>query len=460
MASSSHAGRIFYVEDDVPTGRIVKAIAEKEGYALRLIPSGKDFLKLLPEDPPDLCLLDLTLPDASGLDLLDKLRRSHPNIPAIVVTASESVEDVVAAMKMGASDYVTKPVNARRLAVSLRNALRLGEQQVELARLRSEVQQENGPESLVGSSTAMESLRSLIRKVAPSEATILVMGENGTGKELVARALHFSSPRAPRPLVDVNCAALTETLLESELFGHEMGAFTGASGRRAGKFEQAHGGTLFLDEIGDMPLSTQAKILRVLQERTFQRVGGTERIAVDVRVICATNRDLEEAVRRNEFRKDLFYRVNTLVIEVPALRDRAADIPELARHFLARAARHEKRPVDVLSPAALEALAIHSWPGNVRELQHAIERAVLVCETGEVRPEHLPPAILRGSPAGPPSGAAEGNLVEAVERLERAMILDALRDNGWVKARAARALGLTERMIAYKMQNLGIDKPQ
>jgi two-component system NtrC family response regulator len=458
MASSTHAGRIFYVEDDVPTGRVVKAIAEKEGYALRLISSGKDFLRLLSEAPPDLCLLDLHLPDASGLELLEKLRRSRPDIPAIVVTASESVEDVVTAMRLGASDYVTKPINSGRLTVSIRNALLLGEQQAELARLRSQVQEENGPECLVGASPAMESLRSLLRKAAPSEATILVMGENGTGKELAARALHFCSPRARKPLVDVNCAALTETLLESELFGHEQGAFTGASSRRQGKFEQAHGGTLFLDEIGDMPLSTQAKILRVLQEQSFQRVGGNERIEVNVRVICATNRDLEEAVRRNEFRKDLFYRVNTLVIEVPPLRDRAADIPELARHFLARAARREGRAVDRLAPAALEGLAAHSWPGNVRELQHAIERAVLVCEGEEIRPEHLPPAVLRNSPA-PPAAGGGGNLIEAVERLERAMILDALRNHGGVKARAARALGLTERMIAYKMQNLGIDKP-
>ncbi len=458
MGSIQRAVRVVYVEDDVTVGRVVKAIAEKEGYTLRLVPSGKDFLKLLAEDPPDLCLLDLTLPDASGLDLLEKLRQAHPGAPAIVVTASESVGDVVSAMRLGASDYVTKPVDARRLAVSMRNALRLGQQQIEIARLRTEVQSENGPESLVGSSAAMEALRALIRKVAPSETTILVMGENGTGKELAARALHFSSPRAPRPFVDVNCAALTETLLESEIFGHEQGAFTGASGRRRGKFEQAHGGTLFLDEIGDMPLSTQAKILRVLQERTFQRVGGEAKIEVDVRVLCATNRDLEEAVRQNQFRKDLFYRVNTLVIEIPPLRGHAEDIPELARHFLARAARREKRPAAGIAPDALDALGRHAWPGNVRELQHAIDRAVLVCEGDEIRREHLPPAILRDSPAGPPAGE-EGNLVEAVERLERSMILEALQKHGWIKARAARALGLTERMIAYKMQNLGIDRP-
>jgi len=458
MGASHILGRIIYVEDDAATARVVKAIAEREGFSLRILPSGKDFLRHLQEPPPDLCLMDLTLPDASGLDLLEKLRETHPGVPAVVITASDSVKDAVAAMKRGACDYVTKPVDAPRLGVILRNALRLGNQQREIARLRSEVQGEYGPECLVGSSPAMESLRALIRRVAPSETTILIMGENGTGKELVARAIHYSGPRAPKPFVDVNSAALTETLLESELFGHEQGAFTGASARRAGKFEQAHGGTLFLDEIGDMPPSTQAKILRVLQERTFQRVGGSEKIEVDVRVLCATNRNLEEAVRQGQFRKDLFYRVNTLVLEVPPLREHPEDIPELARHFLARAARREKRPVTEISPAALEALRHHSWPGNVRELQHAIDRAVLLCEGNEILPEHLPPAVLR-RPAGEPEGGNEGNLLRAVERLERAMILEALQKHGWVKARAARTLGITERMIAYKMQNLGISPP-
>jgi DNA-binding NtrC family response regulator len=452
------SAKVLFVEDDAASARLVKGIAEKEGYAIRLAASGKEFLKLLAEEPPDLFLVDLTLPDASGLDLLEKARQARPEAPAIVVTASDDVKDAVSAMKLGASDYVTKPFDAQRLVVSLRNALKLGEQQEEISRLRKEVEQETGPESLVGFTPAMEKLRGLLRKAAASDATVLVFGENGTGKELVARSLHYAGARASKPFVDVNCAALTETLLESELFGHEQGAFTGATARRRGKFEQAHGGTLFLDEIGDMPLATQAKMLRVLQERRFQRVGGEEKIEVDVRVVCATNRDLEKAVADNAFRKDLYYRVNTLVIEVPPLRERVADIAELSRHFLARAARREKRSIDRISTAAVEALSRHSWPGNVRELQHAVDRAVLVCEGSEIRPDDLPPAVLRLTPATP-SGPASGNLVEAVERLERAMILEALEKNGWVKARAARALGLTERIISYKMDTLGIARP-
>jgi DNA-binding NtrC family response regulator len=462
-APQEPVGRILYVEDDVAAARLVKAHVEKDGHSLRICPSGRDFMSRVEEERPDLCLIDLNLPDASGMDLLRQLREQYPSLPAIVVTASGKIEHAVASMKLGASDYVTKPVDAPRLSVSLRNALRLGEQHREIARLRSEVRREQGPEALVGDTPAIQQMRALIRKVGPSDATILVTGENGTGKELVARALHFSSPRQAKPFVDVNCAALAESLLESELFGHEQGAFTGASSRRRGKFEQAHGGTLLLDEIGDMPLATQAKILRVLQERSFQRVGGEERLSVDVRVLCATNQDLEKAVGEGRFRKDLYYRINTVVVEVPPLRARAADIPSLALHFMARAARHEKRPISGISPDALRALQAHTWPGNVRELEHALERAVLVCDGGEIRPEHLPPAVQRGGGPAPGAGAVAAppaaGLVEAVERLERAMILEALDRNAGIKARAARALGITERMISYKMQNLGIDRP-
>ena len=303
----------------------------------------------------------------------------------------------------------------------------------------------------------MDGLRKTIRRAAASDATVLIIGESGTGKELVARGLHASGPRAAGPYIDVNSAALTETLLESELFGHEKGAFTSAIARRRGKFEQAHGGTLFLDEIGDMPLPTQAKMLRVLQERAFQRVGGDERINVDVRVICATNRILEEDAKKGTFRSDLFYRINTFVIEIPPLRERAADIPDLARHFQARANRHEKRQVQGFAPKAMEALCSHLWPGNVRELQHAVERGVLVCDGEEIRPEDLPPAVLRGQ-AAPAKADEGGGLIETVERLERSMILAALDKHGWVKSRAARALGVTERILSYKMTNLGIEK--
>jgi DNA-binding NtrC family response regulator len=449
--------RILYVEDDAASARLVKAIAEKEGYSIDLVATEKECLKAVADDPPDLLLIDLTLPDASGLDLLQKIREKQPAIPAIIVTASDSIQDVIGAMKRGAADYLTKPIDTRRMVVSLANAVKMTRQQNAIARLVEQVEEAYSPEHLVGASTAMERVRQLIRRAASSEATVLIVGESGTGKELVARALHAAGPRVRGPFIDVNSAALTETLLESELFGHEKGAFTSAIARRRGKFEQAHGGTIFLDEIGDMPMATQAKMLRVLQERAFQRVGGDEKIAVDVRVICATNRTLEELVEKGAFRKDLFYRINTLVIDIPALRDRLGDIPELARHFLARTNRAEKRSVQEISGPTMEALCSHSWPGHVRELQHAIERAVLVCDGDELLPEHLPPAVLRAHPLPGPAHEKEG-LIEAVERLERSMIFAALEKNGWVKARTARALGVTERILAYKMNNLGIEK--
>ncbi|HVR86660.1 MAG TPA: sigma-54 dependent transcriptional regulator [Planctomycetota bacterium] len=451
--------RVLYVEDDPTSARLVKMIAEKEGYAVALAASERECMKAIAEDLPGLFLLDLTLPDGSGLDLMSRLKEKHPSIPAIVVTASDSIQDVIGAMQRGAVDYMTKPVDARRMLVSMANALKLSTQQNEIARLRADVSEAYSPEQLVGSSPAMDRVRQHIRRAASSEATVLIFGESGTGKELVARALHAAGPRVAGPFVDVNSAALAETLLESELFGHEKGAFTSAVSRRRGKFEQADGGTIFLDEIGDMPQPTQAKMLRVLQERAFQRVGGDERINVNVRVICATNRNLEDDTRKGTFRKDLFYRINTFVIEIPALRERVTDIPELARHFLARTNRTEKRQVQDISASAMEALCSHPWPGNIRELQHAIERAVLVCDADEILPEHLPPAVIREQAAPPPGGESQG-LIEAVERMERSMILAAMDRNSWVKARAARALGVTERILAYKMNNLGIEKPQ
>jgi DNA-binding NtrC family response regulator len=461
--SEKSSAEILYVEDDSVSGRLVQSIVEREGYRIRVVSSGQEFLKILAENKPDLVLLDLHLPDASGLDLLAKSRFRYPDVPAIMITASNVVSDVISALKGGAVDYVTKPVEHQRLVVSVANALKMLRQQQDLAKLRSELNETYRLEHIIGNTPAMETVRELIRQAAPSDATVMILGESGTGKELVARALHYSSPRATKPFVDVNCAALTETLIESELFGHERGAFTSAISRRRGKFEQANGGSLFLDEIGDMPLSTQAKMLRVLQERTFQRVGGEEKISVNVRVICATNRDLEQAVQTGAFRNDLLYRVNLFVIDVPPLRERAADVAELARHFLAVAGRSGKHTAHAISDSALAALCEHHWPGNVRELQNAVERALMICRDEEIQLAHLPPAVLRGKSAiaVPTENAAisQGrNLVEAVEAFERGLILEALEKSDWNKTQAARLLGVTRRILSYKVTTLGIDK--
>ena len=331
-------------------------------------------------------------------------------------------------------------------------------QEREIVRLRSQVQRENTPDSLVGASAAMQALREEIRRFAPSEYTVLVTGDTGTGKELVARALHYASGRASKAMVSVNSAAIDENLVNSELFGHEKGAFTGATERRIGKFEQADGGTLFLDEIGDMPTSTQARILRILEQGAFERVGGRETIRVNVRVVCATNRNLEEMVEKKTFREDLYYRINALHLAVPPLRERESDVLELAEHFLARANDDQKRQARI-SDAAREALKAHRWPGNVRELKHAIEQSVLRCQADLVLPENLPPAVARRRPAAAaPAPAPARNLRfnDAVEELERSLILGALGESQGVKAEAARRLALPVNTLTNKMTHFGV----
>jgi two-component system, NtrC family, response regulator len=459
---TNSALHILYAEDDPASGRLVQRIAETEGYSVKVLATGQEFLQFLPLEKPDLLLLDLHLPDTSGLDLLAKTRARLPDAPIIVVTASASVDDVIKALKGGAIDYLTKPVDHQRLLVSLSHAVKMMRQQQDLTKLRSELKETYRLEHMIGRSSAMMQVRDLIRQAAPSETTVLITGESGTGKELVARALHYASPRVARPFVDVNCAALTETLIESELFGHEKGAFTSAVSRRRGKFEQADGGTLFLDEIGDMPVATQAKMLRVLQERSFQRVGGEEKISVNVRVICATNHDLEQAVQKGMFRMDLLYRINMFVIEVPPLRERLSDVPELACHFLAAGNRASKYQVEGFSQGALAALCQHNWPGNVRELHNAVERALTVCKEEEIQLSHLPPAVLRKSPPLIQANdhSENQNMIEAVEQFERAMILAALEKSYWNKTQAASTLGVTRRILAYKMQNLGIERAE
>lgn len=363
-------------------------------------------------------------------------------------------------MKHDVTDDFSNPTAPPPRVVSLANVLKPMPQQHEIIQLRPNIDASHGVEEMVGSTPRMVCVCTLIRQAAPSDVTVLITGESGAGKELVARALHRGSPRAGKPFVDVNCAALTETLIESELFGYERGAFTGAISRRRGKFEQAHGGTIFLDEIGDLPLATQAKMLRVLEERSFQRIGGEDNVNVDVRVICATNHSLEDALGKGSFRIDLLYRINTLVIEVPPLRERPADISVLAQHFLAMGSSARKQSARRISEAALIALRAHTWPGNVRELKNAIERALIVCDEEEIQPFHLPPAVICPSvPTSPRASDTIGaqSLIEIVAGFERAMILHALEKHDRHKSRTAAALKVTRRILGYKMKTLGID---
>ena len=391
-----------------------------------------------------------------GLDAIPRCRELAPDTPIIVMTAHGTRETAMDAITRGAYDFFTKPLKMDEFQVVVARALDRRRLQKQVKALRDS--QPSGLDGLIGQSEALKRVVDMAHRAAPTDLTILVQGESGTGKEVLARAIHRLSARKDGPFVPVNCAAIPEGLLESELFGHERGAFTGAVRARPGRFELAKEGTLFLDEIGDMPLSMQAKILRVLQEREFERVGGTRTMTADVRVIAATHRDLDAAVAQGTFRQDLFYRLQGVGIVLPPLRERVDDLPLLATHLLERAAQRLTRQPAVLSPEALRCLWTYSWPGNVRELQHVLEGAMVLSD-GVIRPDHLPPAIQRAAQARPAAEAGpvlSGSLDEALEEWERRMILDALQQTQGVQARAAKILGVSERSLWYRIKKLGI----
>ena len=397
-------GRVLIVDDEPEmvesTGRLL-ALA---GHRCTTTTVAQEALTLLESQRPDVLLTDLKMPGIEGLELLRRAHRIDPDLPVIVITAFASIESAVGAVKEGAFDYLPKPFGAEQLRVAVDRALRQRELTLENRNLRQQLQETLGLENIIGRSPAMVSVFELIKKAARSEANILVLGESGTGKELVARAIHANSERASRPFVPVDCASLPEHLLESELFGHEKGAFTGAVKTKSGLIEMADHGTLFLDEIGELPLALQSKFLRALQERTIRRVGGTGLIEVDMRVVSATNRDLREEIAQGRFREELFYRVNVIAIELPPLRERAGDVPLLARAFLGRYGRGREISLDEPALAALQAYA---WPGNVRELQNVIERACALADGPTVRARDLPDYVLsRPATAGVPAGPA------------------------------------------------------
>ncbi len=419
-------------------------------------------LERLRAEPIDLVLLDLVLPGRSGLELLLELKKREPAPPAIMITATRSLDAAVQAMREGAADYVTKPFDADELRIKVQRILERGALEREVVELRARVQAAENPPGLLGRSRAMQELFRSLRRVAGSRASVLIRGESGTGKELVARALHELSPRAQQPFVAVNCSAIPENLIESELFGHERGAFTDAVDRRIGKFEAAAGGTLFLDEIGELALAVQPKLLRALQERQIERVGGSGPIPVDVRIVAATHRDLEKAVAENQFRSDLFYRINVVPLAMPPLRERPEDVAALAEHFLARQAEEGELPPRRLSRAARRALERHAWPGNVRELENAMARAALLCEGREIRIEDLPEALAReGKLDALREGLRAGqlSLERALAGFERELVREALDACGWNQTRAALRLQTTRRALKLRMDRLGLELP-
>ena len=411
------------------------------------------------QETPNLVLLDLILPGADGLKILELMRSEDPSVPVIMLTAIKTVKTAVDAMKIGAADYVTKPFDIEELRLVVTKTLATQELEQEVRYLRAQVANSYSYHNLVGKSPAMREIYSKIGQVADTRATVLITGESGTGKELVARALHYNSVRKDGPFMAINCASIPDTLIESELFGHEKGSFTGALARRVGKVELAHRGTLFLDEVGDLGSPTQAKVLRFLQEREFIRVGGTQTIKVDVRIIAATNKVLEDLIRRETFREDLYYRINVVSLHLPPLRDRREDIPLLVKHFLTKRQEAEKSAPLEISKEALEILTRYHWPGNVRELENVLEQASVWCQGMTIAPDHIPmtlranvsEALLREHTLG-----GSLSLEKAVQEFERELLLEALMRTGYVQTHAATMLGITRRMLKYRMDMLGI----
>ncbi len=449
--------RALVVDDDRAVRGALKVNLTKAGYDVTLASSAEEAIELMKSNSYDIMLTDVKMGGMTGMELLPLVRTHYPDTRIVVMTGHGSVRDAVTAMQAGAANYVIKPVEKDELLMLMDRALETRALQRELARLRKEVGEKYGFSNIIGVSPAMQEVYEQVQAVADSNATVLLLGETGTGKELIAHAIHYRSRRANAPLVAVNCGALPDSLLESELFGHEKGAFTGAVRQHQGKFEQADGGTLFLDEVGELPLQTQVKLLRALDSGTFTRVGGEHTVKVDVRVIAATNRDLYKEVQSGGLRADLYYRLNVFSIRLPPLRDRKDDIPLLADHFVRRFSERHGRTLPGLSTAVLRQLNTYPWPGNVRELEHVMERAVLLNHASELSSLKLPEA-----PSPPPSAPSAaprldpGGLPITLENYERALITAALEEAGGVQARAARLLGVSRSNLNYRIAKLGI----
>jgi DNA-binding NtrC family response regulator len=445
---------ILVVDDEESQRKVLAGFLRKCGYDVLVAGSVAEALEIAATRTLDLVLSDLRMPGASGLDLLGDLKQANPELPVVLMTAFGTVASAVDAMKRGAADYLTKPVDLDELELLVARTLERRALLSENRELRRQLESRHSLAGLETENARMAEAINLAARAAQSRATILIHGESGTGKELLARAVHYASPRSRGPLVAVNVAALPETLIESELFGHDRGAFTGAERERRGRFEMADGGTLFLDEIGDLPKGTQVKLLRVLQEQAFERLGGSRTLKVDVRVVAATSRDLVGMVKNGEFREDLYYRLNVVCIEVPPLRERREDIPMLVDLFLRRFAGEAGGSPKTVSREAMDLLLKHSYPGNVRELENLVHRAVVLARGPLVTAADLPFTLHGLAAEAIPDGAT---LPEKLAGLEKRLILDALQQAGGVQTRAARALGITERHLRYRLQKHGLE---
>ncbi len=447
--------RILIVDDEDGIRKVLRQLLEYEGHEVRAASGGGEAIGVFEEFEPDLTFLDVKMARMDGLEVLMRLREIDPDALVVMISGHGTIETAVEATRRGAYDFLEKPLDTDRILVTLRNALQQRGLVQENARLRGEVESRH---EIVGSSFAIRALLDRLEKVAPTDARVLITGENGTGKELVARAIHRLSTRADAPFVEVNCAAIPAELIESELFGHMKGSFTGAFADRSGKFEQADGGTLFLDEIGDMSPAAQAKVLRALQEGVITRVGGERPIRVDVRVIAATNKDLKQEIARGRFREDLYFRLNVVPIHVPPLRERREDIPMLVRHFAQVAVERQRLPEREFSPAAIERLCAMDWPGNVRELRNTVERLLILARGPEIGPADVDRMV----GAAPEAGGLPGELLQAPtfavfkERAERAFILAKLREYDWNVSETARSIDMPRSNLYKKIERYGL----
>jgi DNA-binding NtrC family response regulator len=445
-------GKLLIVDDELSVRDSLGKWFREEGYDVATAEGASEALSLLAESRPDLALVDIKMRGTDGIELQRRLREVDPELIVIIMTGYASVETAVAALKNGAYDYVTKPLDPDEIAHQVQKALSHRRIQQENVRLKETVAEVTHPPDLIGQSKAMQKVFEAIETVAPTDATVLITGESGTGKELVARAIHSASQRRFHPMVTIHCGALTETLLESELFGHEKGAFTGAQYRKKGKFEIAEGGTVFLDEIGDISLKTQTDLLRVLQEREIVRVGGNQTIHVDFRCVAATNKDLEKLIEEGHFRPDLYYRLNVFRIELPPVRDRKEDIPLLVNHFVHKLSQQMNKRINRVAPAAMYALQQHLWPGNVRELENAVERAMVVAQEPELREQDFIIKPRNGNGGG---GDPEGRTLEDIEK---AHILRVLEECGGNQTRAAEVLDIDRVTLHNKLKKYGWSK--
>ena len=444
-----YSTKVLIVDDDASARKILQSRLRAMNVQVLVASGGSEALEQIRRETPSIVLLDLQMPKMSGIDVLRSLKREGLEATVIVVTAHATIETAVEAMKEGAYDFITKPFERAQIVRMIRQALAHRLLVLENRRLQRKLDELVGAGKIIGESPAIRQLLALVAQVAPSSATVLIQGESGTGKELLARALHEGSPRSGRPFIRVNCAALPETLLESELFGYERGAFTGATARKEGRFELADGGTLLFDEVGDLSPATQAKLLRVLQEGEFERLGGTKTSKVDVRVVAATNQDLALLVKEHRFREDLYYRLNGITIAIPPLRERPEDVPLLAQHFLRIYAAKNHRAVDGFSEEAMAQLRAYPWPGNVRELEHAVERAVILARESLIDLHDLPPALTEAEPSARVVSIPIGMPLDEVEQR---LIEETLRLTKGNKELAAKLLGIASRTIYRKLK--------